>query len=66
MRQWNAIAAINFLNEKRVSYDQCPYPVYFNISLLSIYLSAIKTLICHTEIEVDRVYFLWFCSKYDT
>ena len=36
------------------------------ISLLIIYLSAIETLICHTEIEVDRVYFLPFCTKYDT
>ena len=29
-----------------------------------IYLSAKETLICHTEIEVDRVCFLPFCTKY--
>ena len=35
-------------------------------SLLVMYLSAIETVTCHTEIEVDRVYSLWFCTKYDT
>ena len=25
-----------------------------------------ETLNCHTEIEVDRVHFLRFCTKYDT
>ena len=25
-----------------------------------------ETLICLTEIEIDRVYFLRFCTKYDT
>ena len=42
------------------------YIINFNISLLIIYLSAIETLICHTEIEVDRVYFHRFCTKYKT
>ena len=26
-------------------------------------LSDIETLKCHTEIEVNVVYFLWFCTK---
>ena len=30
----------------------------------SIYLSAIETLICLTEIEFNRVYFLRFCREY--
>ena len=29
-----------------------------------MYLNAIKTLICHTEIAFSRVYFLRFCTKY--
>ena len=47
------------------SYDRCPNPFYFYTPLLIIYFSAIETLICHTEIEVDRVYFLQFYTKYD-
>ena len=43
--------------------DECPNPVYFNTPLLIVYLSAIKTLICHREIEFNRVFFLWFCTK---
>ena len=31
-----------------------------------MYLSAIEILICYTKIEVNRVYFLRFCTKYDT
>ena len=31
-----------------------------------IYLIVIKTLICHTEIEVDTVYSPRICTKYDT
>ena len=65
LRQWNAIAALDILNKIEYSYDGCPSPVFFKISLLIMYLSAIKTLICHTEIGVDRVYFLRFCTKYD-
>ena len=55
-----------FNKKKKYSYDRCPHPVYFNISLLIIYLSAIGKVICPTEIGVDRVYFLRFCTKYDT
>ena len=40
--------------------------VYFNTALLIIYVSAIETPICHREIKFNRVYFLRFCSKYDT
>ena len=29
-------------------------------------MRAIETLICHTEIEVKRVYFLRFCTEYFT
>ena len=43
-----------------------PHALYFNTLLLIIYLSAIKTLICHTEIEIHRVYFLRVCTKYLT
>ena len=42
------------------------YLVYFNIPLLIMYLSAIEILICYTEIEVNKVYFLRFCTQYDT
>ena len=65
--QWNAITATDiFIKRKEYSYDRCPNPVYFKIHLIIIYLSAIETLICHTEIEVNRVYFLQFCTKYLT
>ena len=40
--------------------------VYFNTIMLILYLSAIETLICYTEIELKRVYFLRFCTKYET
>ena len=41
-----------------------PYSVYFNIPMIIMYLRVIETLICHTEIiEVNRVYFLRFCTK---
>ena len=33
--------------------------------LLDIYLSVIETLICHIEIELNKVCFLRFCTKYD-
>ena len=55
-----------FQLKKEYSYDQCPYSVYFNILLLIIVLCAIETLICHTEIEVNRVYILRYCKKYLT
>ena len=42
--------------------DRCPNLVYFNITLLILHLSAFKTLICKTEIEAKRVYFLGFCK----
>ena len=29
-----------------------------------MYLSAIETLICHKEIEFDKVYFLWNSTIY--
>ena len=41
--------------------------IQFVLTLLLItYLSAIETLICQREIEFDRVYFVWFCTYYDT
>ena len=40
-----------------------PERCLFNISLFMILLSAIETLIFHTEIDFDRVYFLWFLRK---
>ena len=60
------IAAIDIFNIKEYSYDRCPDPFYFDTLLLIIYLSAIETLICHKEIEFNRVYFLRFCTKYHT
>ena len=39
---------------------------HFKIPLLIIYMSAIETFICSTEIEVKWVYFLRFCTKYLT
>ena len=56
----------NKKKKKEYSYDRCPHPIYFNISLLIMYLSAIGKVFCPTEIEVDRVCFLRFCTKYDT
>ena len=48
------IAAIDIFNKKReYSYERRSYPVYFNTPFLIIYLSAIVTLICHTEIVVN-------------
>ena len=41
-----------------------PSPSSFSLSV--IYLSAIETHICHTEIEVNRVYLLRSGTKYDT
>ena len=37
----------------------------FNTSLLIIHFSAVETLICHKEIEFNRVYFLRFRKNYD-
>ena len=48
------------------SDGQCPIPVYFNTPFSITYLSGIETFNCQTEIEFSRVYFLWFCTKYDT
>ena len=30
-----------------------------------VYMSAMETFICHSEIEFEKVYFLWFCTSYD-
>ena len=54
-----------YFKKKVYSYDRCHNRIYLNNPLLIIYLSAIETLICHTEIEVNRIYFLRFCTKYD-
>ena len=57
LRQWNAIAVIDVFNKKSIPiYDRCSNPVYFNTPLLIIYLSAMETLICHTEIDANRVF----------
>ena len=67
LRQKNAKAAIEIFNKKgRLFSDRCPHPVYFNTPLLFIYMSGIEALICHGEIEFNRVYFLRFCTKYHT
>ena len=47
-------------------HDGSPNLVYFNIPLFIICSSAIETLIYYTEIKVNRVYFLQFCTKYFT
>ena len=40
-------------NEKRKCCNhRCPGPVYFNTLLLTIYLSAIETLICRREMSL--------------
>ena len=54
------------IKKKEYSYDRCPNPLCFNILLLIIYFTAIETIICHTEIEVNRVYFLRFFTKFLT
>ena len=51
---------------KKYSSDRCPNPVYFNTPLLITYFSAIKTFICHREVEFVRFYFFRFCTKYVT
>ena len=33
-------------------------------TMVIMYLSAIETLICHSDIEFNRVYFLLFGTKY--
>ena len=54
-------------NDNKCSCDLCPDPVYFDTRLLIIYLSGIEILIFHIEIVFKRVvYFLRFCTKYDT
>ena len=45
---------------------RCPNPVYFNTPLLITHLSAIETRICHKRFEFNRVYFLRFCTNYNT
>ena len=41
-----------------------PKSISFQYSVVNyIYLSAIEKLICYTEIEADKVYFLRFCTK---
>ena len=42
------------------------YPVYFDTPFLIIWFSGIDKLICHGEIEFNRVYFLRLCTKYVT
>ena len=56
------------IKKKKVqySYDPCPNLVYFNTPLFIMYLGVIEKLICYREIEFHRVYFLRFCTKYDT
>ena len=31
-----------------------------------MYLKPIETLVCHTKIDFSRLYFLRFCTNYDT
>ena len=57
---------IFIFKQKEYFYDRCPNPIKFNIPLFIIYLCAIETPICHKEIEVNRAYFLRFCTKYVT
>ena len=60
------IKMLSIKKKEEYFYDRCTNRVYFNTPLLILYLSAIETLICHTEIEFNRVYFLRFCTKYRT
>ena len=67
LRYYNVISDKDIFNFKKIySYDRCTNSIHFNTPLLIIYLSAIETLICHREIELDRVYFLRFCTNYHT
>ena len=51
--QYNDIVGMNIFNKKEVySYDRCRNPVYFDSSLLIIYMSAIETLICNSWLVV--------------
>ena len=43
--------------------DRWSNPVYYDIPLLSMYMSDIETLIHHREIEFNGIYFLRFCTK---
>ena len=45
--------------------DALTISVYFKFILITN-LSGIETLICHGKTEFNRVYFLRFCTKYDT
>ena len=62
LRQWNAIAAIDIF-DKKGSIPIIDALIYFYMLLFIIYLNTIKTLLCHTEIEINRVYFLRFLHK---
>ena len=45
------------------AHTRAPNPVHFNTPLLITYLSAIKTVICHRDIEF--YYFLRFRTNYN-
>ena len=47
-------------------HDRSPNPGYFNTQIFIVYLRAIEKLICHRENEFNRVFFLRFCTNYDT
>ena len=57
-------SAYRYFQKEKYSYDRYPNQVYLNTPSLIIYLNAIKTLICHTEIEFNVVCFFRFCTKY--
>ena len=55
-----------FLIKKKYSYDKWLHSVHFTTLLLITYFNTGQTPICQGEIKFDRVYFLEFCTNYNT
>ena len=54
-----------FNKKKSIPMIDAQNPVYFNIPLSITYLSAVETIICYTDIEINRVYILRSTSLSD-
>ena len=64
LRQENDIAVMYIFNKKmKCCNHRCPDSVYFNTLLLSIYLSAIETLVCLREMSLTGTTSFGFAQK---
>ena len=58
LRQWNAMAAIDISKKKTKSKPLVDAMIkFFQYPVVNYTMSANETLGCHTEIEVNRLYF---------